>query len=183
MLPPPIAHCPLYMIHSPPPSLMRRCSYERASIEAWFASGKTTSPKTGAQLTGQPLRHAALPVCWSHCVCRLHADTEPRLARAHSGVAGWQGWGGGAGQWTVACTACCAGEHAAAAAPSSARPQRKLAHMHPSYVSIRRRLPAACSCRPLHLLFPLQGAHACVCGTCTPGHSLPPSASALKPLC
>jgi hypothetical protein len=32
------------------------CSYERASIEAWFASGKTTSPKTGAQLTGQPLR-------------------------------------------------------------------------------------------------------------------------------
>ena len=78
--------------------------------------------------------NAALPFCWSHCVCRLHADSEPRFARAHSGVAGWQGWGGVAGRCTVACTACRAGEDAAAAAPSSARPQRKLAHMHPPYV-------------------------------------------------
>ena len=47
---PPLAHCLLYMIHSPLPSLIRRCSYERASIEAWFALGKTSSPKTGAEL-------------------------------------------------------------------------------------------------------------------------------------
>ena len=29
-----------------------RCSYERASIQAWFDKGKTTSPKTGAELAG-----------------------------------------------------------------------------------------------------------------------------------
>ena len=72
--------------------------------------------------------NAALPFCWSHCVCRLHADSEPRFARAHSGVAGWQGWGGGAGRRTVASSACCAGDHAAAAAPSCTRTPRKLAH-------------------------------------------------------
>jgi hypothetical protein len=31
-------------------------SYERASIEAWFASGKTTSPKTGADLGSERIR-------------------------------------------------------------------------------------------------------------------------------
>jgi hypothetical protein len=29
------------------------CSYERSSIEAWFAKGKTTSPKTGAELSSE----------------------------------------------------------------------------------------------------------------------------------
>ena len=72
--------------------------------------------------------NAALPFCWSHCVCRLHADSEPRCARAHSGVAGWQGWGGGAGRCTVASSACRAGDHAAAAAPSCAHTPPKLAH-------------------------------------------------------
>ena len=38
------------MVMTPP-----HCSYERASIEAWFATGKTTSPKTGAQLSGLAL--------------------------------------------------------------------------------------------------------------------------------
>jgi hypothetical protein len=29
------------------------CSYERSSIEEWFALGKTTSPKTGAELSSK----------------------------------------------------------------------------------------------------------------------------------
>ena len=41
-------------------------------------------------------------------------------------------------------------------------------YMHQPYVFIRHRLPAACSCRPLCLLYPLQGLHACVCGTRAP---------------
>ena len=36
------------------------------------------------------------------------------------------------------------------------------------YVCIRRRLPAECLCRSLHLLYPLQGAHAYVSSTCAP---------------
>ena len=35
------------------PSLSVACSYERCSIEAWFAKGKTTSPKTGAELSSE----------------------------------------------------------------------------------------------------------------------------------
>ena len=35
------------------PSLSVACSYERSSIEAWFAKGKTTSPKTGAELSSE----------------------------------------------------------------------------------------------------------------------------------
>ena len=61
--PPPLAHCPLYMIHSPPPSLLCRCSYERASIEAWFALGKTSSPKTGAQLGSECMQRTRLNRC------------------------------------------------------------------------------------------------------------------------
>lgn len=34
-------------------SLCVACSYERSSIEAWFAKGKTTSPKTGAELSSE----------------------------------------------------------------------------------------------------------------------------------
>ena len=36
-----------------PSSLSLPCSYERCSIEAWFAKGKTTSPKTGAELSSE----------------------------------------------------------------------------------------------------------------------------------
>jgi hypothetical protein len=85
--------------------------------------------------------NAAPPFCWSHCVCRIHADSEPRFARAHSGVAGWQRSKGGAGRCTVACSACSAGDHAGAAAPSCASPR---ASLH----------------APL--------CYACACGTCAP---------------
>ena len=34
-------------------SLTIACSYERCSIEAWIATGKTTSPKTGAELSSE----------------------------------------------------------------------------------------------------------------------------------
>ncbi len=81
-----------------------RCSYERASIEKWFAAGKTTSPKSGAQLAGQPLLDAAVLFCVSHCVCRINTDSKSRFASANSGLAGWQRSKGGSGRRAVACS-------------------------------------------------------------------------------
>ena len=106
-LPPPCSS--LFSSNTP-----RCCSYERASIEAWFASGKTTSPKTGAQLTcermrgvtalhQQHLRHSCV-----NGACSSHAHPKSRPARARAGVAGAEEW---AGRGAAVDAACCWLEH------------------------------------------------------------------------
>jgi hypothetical protein len=94
---------------------------------------------------------------------RLRLLLLPRMARHQRH---WQGWGGGAGRRTVASSACSAGDHAAAAAPSCAHTPRKLAHalmLSSGAVCLRRVCVALCTscihCR-VHTL--------CVCGTCAP---------------
>ena len=120
---------------------------------------------------------AAPPFYWSHCARRLHADSKPRFACAHSGVAGWQGWGGGAGRCTVASSACCAGDHAAAAAPSCARTPRKLAHalMFSSGAVCQRRVRVAICTLCIHCRVHTL---ACVARVC---RSLQSSAFMLQP--
>ena len=77
-----------------------------------------------ARLLLPPLPHQQRP-----SPCPLHKGLRLLLLpRMFSPSTALTGLGGGAGRCTVASSACCAGDHAAAAAPSCARTPRKLAH-------------------------------------------------------
>jgi hypothetical protein len=52
-----------------------RCSYERASIEAWLALGKTTSPKTGAELCSK-CNHMACFIDCASPLCRRATNVQ-----------------------------------------------------------------------------------------------------------
>ena len=125
-----------------------------------------------ARLLLPPLPHQQRPLP----LPPVHTTASP--AAAPDGTPShWHGWGGGAGRRTVASSACSAGDHAAAAAPSCAHTPSKLARalMFSSGAVCQRRVRVAICTSCIHCRVHTL---ACVAHVC---RSLQPSAFMLQP--